>query len=183
MAGAAGVGRGWRDRAVCRAEDPELFFPVGRTGPAVEQVARAKAVCVRCPVVAECLSFALVAIPEGVAGGLTAEERQGLRARRPGGSRVPTAGVAGRLPGGVGGLPAGVDELVVAQLVAGVRVSGASRQELAHAAVGLYQAGRRCGWIGTRLGVADRQVARWLERHRAGKPLIGVDGRPGRVSA
>ncbi len=46
----------WRHGAVCRGEDPELFFPVGRTGPAVErQIAMAKAVCGRCPVTRGCL--------------------------------------------------------------------------------------------------------------------------------
>ncbi len=164
------AGREWRVRAVCRAEDPELFFPVGTSGPALEQVARAKAVCARCAVSAECLSFALVAIPEGVAGGLTAEERHGLRMRGRGqrASGLPTAGVAG--------LPAGVDGLVVASLVAGQRVSGVSPGEVAYAAVGLHRAGHRLGWIAARLGVADRQVYRWLERHRAGKPLVGRAG-------
>jgi WhiB family redox-sensing transcriptional regulator len=169
------VDRSWRDRAVCRTEDPELFFPVGDCGPALEQIAKAKAVCACCPVVVECLSFALVALAEGVAGGLTAEER-GKRRRASCSPVVSAAGCSDRLP-------AGVDQLVVAQLVAGVPVLGASRQELAQAAVGLHQPGRGCRWIGTRLGVADRQVARWLERHRAGKPLVPADGRPGRVSA
>jgi WhiB family transcriptional regulator, redox-sensing transcriptional regulator len=42
----------WRHRAACLEEDPELFFPIGETGPAREQIAEAKAVCVGCPVVA-----------------------------------------------------------------------------------------------------------------------------------
>lgn len=165
------VGGGWRDRAACRTEDPELFFPVGdpESGPVVEQVAAAKAVCARCPVVGECLSFALVAIPEGVAGGLSAGERRELLRRRTSG--VPVAGAV-RRPGSV-----------VASLVAGERVLGASPLELARAAVRLRLAGHRAGWIARWLGVADRRVYRWLERHRAGKPLVPGDGRGGRVPA
>jgi WhiB family redox-sensing transcriptional regulator len=156
-----------------------LFFPVGDSDPALEQIATAKEVCARCPVVAECLSLALVALPEGVAGGLTAKERRELRGKRRRTCRSPAASAAGlseRLPGRV-------DGQVVAALVAGQRVAGASRHELAHAAVGLHLAGRGAGWIGARLGVHDQQVYRWLERHRAGRPLIGTGGRRGRVSA
>ena len=40
----------WRHEAVCRDEDPELFFPVGNSGPALTQIAKAKLVCNRCPV-------------------------------------------------------------------------------------------------------------------------------------
>ncbi|MDR1999539.1 MAG: WhiB family transcriptional regulator, partial [Frankiaceae bacterium] len=40
----------WRHRAVCRDEDPELFFPIGNTGPALVQIEQAKAVCRRCEV-------------------------------------------------------------------------------------------------------------------------------------
>ena len=49
----------WRHDAVCRDEDPELFFPVGNSGPALLQIAEAKAVCRRCPVASECLAWAL----------------------------------------------------------------------------------------------------------------------------
>ena len=47
----------WRHRAICRDEDPELFFPVGNSGPALLQIAEAKAVCQRCPVTSECLTL------------------------------------------------------------------------------------------------------------------------------
>jgi hypothetical protein len=38
----------WRDGAICRATDPELFFPVGATGQALVQIDRAKEVCGEC---------------------------------------------------------------------------------------------------------------------------------------
>ena len=47
----------WRHRAICRDEDPELFFPIGNTGPALLQIEQAKAVCRRCPVTQECLAW------------------------------------------------------------------------------------------------------------------------------
>jgi len=40
----------WRHSAACRCEDRELFVPVGTPGPALVQVAAARAVCRRCPV-------------------------------------------------------------------------------------------------------------------------------------
>ena len=40
----------WRHQAACRDEDPELFFPVGNTGPAITQIEEAKKVCMRCTV-------------------------------------------------------------------------------------------------------------------------------------
>jgi WhiB family redox-sensing transcriptional regulator len=165
--------RNWRDRAACRSEDPELFFPVGDDGPALVQVAQAKAVCARCPVAAKCLSFALEALPEGIAGGLTVDERR----KRRGASGSPA--MSAETP--FGRLPARVDELVVTRLMAGERVP-ASRQELAQAAVGLALAGYGCRWIGTQLGVADRQVYRWLQRHRMGKPMVPQAGRRRRAS-
>jgi WhiB family transcriptional regulator, redox-sensing transcriptional regulator len=53
------AGIDWRQRALCRDEDPELFFPAGTTGPAERQVGQAKAVCRRCAVTSQCLSWAL----------------------------------------------------------------------------------------------------------------------------
>lgn len=49
----------WRHRAACLTEDPELFFPIGNTGPALLQIEEAKAVCRRCDVVDTCLKWAL----------------------------------------------------------------------------------------------------------------------------
>lgn len=73
----------WRHRAACRDEDPELFFPVSEVGPGAEQVARAKAVCARCPVRAECLEYALEnGLDHGIFGGLTEQERRRLRTRQ-----------------------------------------------------------------------------------------------------
>jgi WhiB family redox-sensing transcriptional regulator len=165
-AGGVTVERNWRNRAACRAEDPELFFPVGNGGPAVAQIVAAKAVCAGCPVATECLTFALVVLPEGIAGGLTTTERRELQAHRDRASSPPAAGAL-RSP-----LPGGVDRQVVASLIAGERVAGASRLELAQAAAELARAGHGCRWIGTRLGVHDRQVYRWLARYRAGTLMV-----------
>ena len=37
--------------AACRDVDPELFFPIGDTGPALLQIDEAKQVCRRCPAI------------------------------------------------------------------------------------------------------------------------------------
>lgn len=73
----------WRLKAACREEDPELFFPVGNTGPALLQVEEAKAVCARCPVTDECLQWALETHQDaGVWGGTGEDERRAMRRRR-----------------------------------------------------------------------------------------------------
>jgi len=51
----------WRDRSACLDEDPELFFPIGNTGPAILQIEEAKQVCRRCEVREQCLQWALEA--------------------------------------------------------------------------------------------------------------------------
>lgn len=74
----------WRSRSACRGEDPELFFPTARSLTVFVQLARAKAVCGRCPVSWECLRYAIVTgQPHGVWGGKSEEERRALRRRGP----------------------------------------------------------------------------------------------------
>jgi WhiB family redox-sensing transcriptional regulator len=73
----------WVQRARCKDEDPELFFPIGTTGPAAEQIQRAKAVCAQCPVRQECLDWALATGQDaGVWGGTSEEERRVMRRTR-----------------------------------------------------------------------------------------------------
>jgi WhiB family transcriptional regulator, redox-sensing transcriptional regulator len=75
-----GVEVGWQQDAACKdTPDPDVFFPgKGEDGEA------AKRVCAGCPVIGECLEFALATMraPErdhGVYGGLTPAERARLR--------------------------------------------------------------------------------------------------------
>ncbi|MER5995831.1 WhiB family transcriptional regulator [Streptomyces viridosporus] len=72
----------WRTRGACTREDPELFFPIGNTGPALLQIEEAKAVCYRCPVIEQCLQWALeFGEDAGVWGGLSEDERRALKRR------------------------------------------------------------------------------------------------------
>lgn len=70
----------WRSFASCRDTDPDLFFPVGTTGPAIEQIENAKAVCRVCEVQQQCLDYALATNQDsGIWGGTSEEERRALR--------------------------------------------------------------------------------------------------------
>ncbi|EPD32711.1 WhiB family transcriptional regulator [Propionimicrobium lymphophilum] len=72
----------WRHRAACLTEDPELFFPIGVTGPALAQVEEAKKVCMRCDVREECLQWALEnGQDHGVWGGTSEDERRSMKRR------------------------------------------------------------------------------------------------------
>ncbi len=80
---ASAAGAAWMDLGACRDAEPELFFPVSSAGPALAQVAVAKAVCASCPVREPCLEYALdTAQDHGVWGGLSEEERRALRRSR-----------------------------------------------------------------------------------------------------
>ena len=83
----------WRDHALCRDTDPELFFPVGTTGSALTQIERAKQVCGQCAVRVDCLDFALSTNQDsGVWGGLSEEERRVIRRARAARARTRNAG-------------------------------------------------------------------------------------------
>ena len=80
----------WRHKAACLDEDPELFFPIGNTGPALLQIEEAKQVCRRCDVRDACLQWALEAGQDhGVWGGLSEDERRALSAGPPGQGSAP----------------------------------------------------------------------------------------------
>ncbi|MCP4086926.1 MAG: WhiB family transcriptional regulator [Actinomycetia bacterium] len=73
----------WRSNAACRDTDPDLFFPVGTTGPAIVQIAAAKDICTSCDAQGSCLEFALMTNQDsGVWGGTSEEERRQIRRAR-----------------------------------------------------------------------------------------------------
>ncbi|MGI8516920.1 MAG: WhiB family transcriptional regulator [Acidimicrobiia bacterium] len=72
----------WRELAACRDSEPSLFFPIGSTGPAIDQIAAAKEICLGCGVAEDCLQYALESNQEsGVWGGYAEDERRRLRKR------------------------------------------------------------------------------------------------------
>ncbi|MHB1923365.1 MAG: WhiB family transcriptional regulator [Acidimicrobiales bacterium] len=69
----------WRRQASCRLMPAEMFFPVGTSGVAVEDLAAAKAVCAVCDVRVACLDYAVETRQEfGIWGGADEEERRSL---------------------------------------------------------------------------------------------------------
>ncbi|MFJ9563961.1 WhiB family transcriptional regulator [Streptomyces fuscichromogenes] len=84
----------WSERAACLRVDPELFFPIGHSGPSLTQIDEAKAVCGGCPVLEQCLDWAMGAGQlEGIWGGTTETERRALRRHgaRPGPETITPA--------------------------------------------------------------------------------------------
>ena len=78
----------WRNRSACLDEDPELFFPIGNTYPALLQIEEAKVVCRRCEVVETCSKWGSESGQDrGGWGGLSADERHSSNAEMP----VPVA--------------------------------------------------------------------------------------------
>lgn len=152
----------WRDAAACLTADPELFFPVATTG---------------------CLEDALATLPDGIAGGLTEDERSKLRHQR---TKVPAATpVPATPPAPVRRLePAAtattlrkvareVEPVLVERIVAAakarfpgdkaVRVSGAIEVDRAAAAAKLSRHGWTRSRIAEDLGCAASKVDAWLD--------------------
>ncbi len=72
----------WMERARCRDHDPDLFFPLPGPGMA-PAMAAAKSICAMCPVVGECLDYAMAEVEIiGVWGGTSARERVKMRRER-----------------------------------------------------------------------------------------------------
>jgi len=72
----------WNLKASCRGPESQLFFPPSlpeRREEREAREARAKRICFDCPVLDDCLEFALrVREPHGIWGGLTEAERRRL---------------------------------------------------------------------------------------------------------
>jgi WhiB family redox-sensing transcriptional regulator len=68
----------WMSRGNCRNFPPATFFPSDGAG-----VERARAICFDCPVINECLEYALTEhIDHGVWGGCSERERRRIAKRR-----------------------------------------------------------------------------------------------------
>jgi WhiB family redox-sensing transcriptional regulator len=66
----------WMEQALCASTDPALFFPEDSAAFSRHAKARAKAICGRCAVQAECLAYAMAEpwISDGVWAGFDAGE-------------------------------------------------------------------------------------------------------------
>lgn len=65
----------WMEYAACRQVDAELWFPeLGSSAIA------AKRICQQCPVLEQCLAYALDHHEKGIWGGTSEKQRQKLRA-------------------------------------------------------------------------------------------------------
>ena len=70
----------WMLEGACVYADTDLFFPVGSSMKAIKKANEAKAICSECPVVTECLEYAIRTNQDsGIWGGTTEEERLSLR--------------------------------------------------------------------------------------------------------
>jgi WhiB family redox-sensing transcriptional regulator len=81
------VNHEWRDDARCLDPqvDPDLFHPAGEmttmTAAKAEQIDHAKAICATCPVWEPCLEAAIAGKWQGIAGGMTEDERHLMKRR------------------------------------------------------------------------------------------------------
>jgi WhiB family transcriptional regulator, redox-sensing transcriptional regulator len=70
----------WRSAAACRHVDPEMFFPSSSSEASLDQIARAKSICLQCPVRRACLAWSIShGMAFGIWGGTTEDERSAIR--------------------------------------------------------------------------------------------------------
>lgn len=70
----------WRDNALCKGKDTNLFYPEANVKGGKKQVADVKAICRMCLVSSECLAFAINNDEQfGIWGGLLPKERMKVR--------------------------------------------------------------------------------------------------------
>jgi WhiB family transcriptional regulator, redox-sensing transcriptional regulator len=75
----------WQQQAACRGQNTESFYhPERERGPSrLRRERAAKEVCARCPVIENCLRWALhTREPYGIWGGLSVEERDLMLTKR-----------------------------------------------------------------------------------------------------
>ena len=128
----------------------KVFFPTAVRGREYErQVSIAKAVCAGCPVRAECLTWALSNLSDGIAGGMTQHDRRAEQARRRDNRR------AARLP----------------RPRTPRRPVGGSAAEVAAAGRPALAAGLSVGEVAAQFLVTPRTAARWAAAiHTATNP-------------
>lgn len=155
----SGDSMNWMNQGACRSEDRELFFPhdelrgVART----RQIDAAKTVCNRCPVIDQCRAWALGSGQRyGIWGAMSQSERERYWRRN----------------GGVTEYDETPDEDTIRRLVAGEKLPGASRIDVAHAAVRLIDEGWTFRAAGRELGVDGATIRQWAHRAWADEPLI-----------
>lgn len=79
-----------KPQPACKQYDPELWFPVGTSGPSQIATEFAKAVCRTCPIMAECRDWADEINAEfGIWGGTTESERRLARRSGTYARRIP----------------------------------------------------------------------------------------------
>ncbi len=80
------LSKGWQIQGACRGADTSWFFAPNYFEKRDEKEgreAKAKRICTRCPVVEECLEYALrIREPHGIWGGLNEFERRRLLRER-----------------------------------------------------------------------------------------------------
>lgn len=75
----------WQEKSACRGMDIEIFFlPYNaRNEEKRQRVEEAKKICRTCPVISECLEYALdIGEEYGVYGGMSEDERRVILRRR-----------------------------------------------------------------------------------------------------